>query len=254
MQIMRHCRQCRADAVGMLGADEGESFSPEHYLTEEVADEPAQRQAVRAEIEERRAELAVLRHERGIATEGAGRPRRVVLVAVASKGGGRVNQHFGQAEEFWVYEAAPGWARFVQARNVRRFCSGRIGCDEDPSALGKLVEMLSDCAAVISMEIGPHPREALEREGIRCITIADDADDPESVIEIAVEAAGAALVPVDVAVGTVDAVVAAADFAAEFAAAAVVAANLAAAAEVTVGTARDAALAHAEAFLAGAAR
>jgi nitrogen fixation protein NifB len=198
MQIMRHCRQCRADAVGMLGADEGESFSPERYLTEEVANEPDQRQAVRAEIEERRAELAALRDERGIATEGAGKPQRVVQVAVASTGGGRVNQHFGQAEEFWIYEAAPGWARFVQARNVRRFCSGRLGCDEDPSALGKLVEMLSDCAAVITTEIGPPPREALEQAGIRCITIADDADDPESVIEVAVEAAGAALVGIAV--------------------------------------------------------
>jgi nitrogen fixation protein NifB len=202
MQIMRHCRQCRADAVGMLGADEGEGFSPELYLAEAVANEPERRQAVRADIEERRAELAALRDERGIATEGTGRPQRVVQVAVASKGGGRINQHFGQAEEFWVYEAAPGWARFVQARNVRRFCSGRIGCDEDPSALDKLVEMLSDCAAVISTEIGPPPREALEQAGIRCITLADDADDPESVIEVAVEAAGAALVGTQVAAGT----------------------------------------------------
>jgi len=202
MQIMRHCRQCRADAVGMLGADEGESFSPELYLTEEVADDPERRMksaAVRAEIEQRRAELAALRLERGIATDGAAKPQRLVLVAVASKGGGRVNQHFGQAEEFWVYEAAPGWARFVQARNVRRFCSGLLGCDDDPAALGKLVEMLSDCAAVITAETGPRPREALERAGIRCITIADDADDPESVIEVAVEAAGAALVPGSVA-------------------------------------------------------
>jgi len=201
MQIMRHCRQCRADAVGMLGADEGESFSPELYLTEEVANEPDQRRAVRAEIEQRRAELATLRDERGIATDGAGKPQRLVLVAVASKGGGRVNQHFGQAEEFWVYEAAPGWARFVQARNVARFCSGRLGCDEDPSALGKLVEMLSDCAAVITTEIGPRPREALEQAGIRCLTIADDADDPESVIEVAVEAAGARLIAVEATCG-----------------------------------------------------
>jgi len=138
-----------------------------------------------------------LRDERGIVTDGADKPQRLVLVAVASKGGGRVNQHFGQAEEFWVYEAAPGWARFVQARNVRRFCSGRIGCDEDPSALGKLVEMLSDCAAVITTEIGPRPREALEQAGIDCLTIADDADDPESVIEVAVEAAGARLIAVE---------------------------------------------------------
>jgi nitrogen fixation protein NifB len=194
MQIMRHCRQCRADAVGMLGTDEGESFPPELYLTPLVANEPDQRHAVRAEIEQRRAELAALRDERGIATDGA-KPQDVVLVAVASTGGGRVNQHFGKAEEFWIYEAAPGWARFVQVRNVRRFCSGLLGCDDDPSALGRLVEMLSDCAAVITADTGPRPREALEKVGIRCITVGDEAVGPDSVVEVAVEAAGAALVP-----------------------------------------------------------
>jgi len=193
MQIMRHCRQCRADAVGMLGADEGEDFSPELYLTEDVANEPERRQAVRAEIEIRRAELAALRGERGIASDAAGKPDKIVLVAVASTGAGRVNQHFGRAEEFWIYEAAPGWARFVQARNVRRFCSGLLGCEDDPSALGKLVEMLSDCAAVITADIGPRPREALENIGIRCLTVGDQADGPESVVEVAVETAGTAL-------------------------------------------------------------
>jgi nitrogen fixation protein NifB len=200
MQIMRHCRQCRADAVGMLGEDEGESFVPELYLNQEVANEPDRREAARSEIEQRRAETAVLREERGIATEGvAGRPPRVVLVAVASSGGGRVNQHFGWAEEFWIYEAAPGWARFVQARNVRRFCSGLLGCDDDPSALGKLVSMLSDCSAVIAADIGPRPREALEAKRIRCITVGNDADGPESVVEIAVEAAGATVVAAEAA-------------------------------------------------------
>jgi nitrogen fixation protein NifB len=193
MQIMRHCRQCRADAVGMLGADDGESFPPELYLTPQVANKPDQRQAARAEIERRRAELAALRDERGITTDG-GKPQDLVLVAVASTGGGRVNQHFGKAEEFWIYEGAPGWARFVQVRNVRRFCSGLLGCDDDPSALGRLVEMLSDCAAVITADTGPRPREALEKAGILCITVGDEADGPDSVVEVAVEAAGAALV------------------------------------------------------------
>jgi nitrogen fixation protein NifB len=201
MQIMRHCRQCRADAVGMLGADDGENFGPELYLSEEVADDPDQRLAVRTEIEQRRADAAALRVERGIATEGTGKPAQVVLVAVASTGGGRVNQHFGRAEEFWVYEAAPGWARFVQARNVRRFCSGLLGCDDDPSALDKLVEMLSDCAAVIVTDIGPHPRSALEVAGVRCITVGDDTDGPDSLVEIAVEAAGTALVGTQVLTG-----------------------------------------------------
>jgi nitrogen fixation protein NifB len=155
------------------------------------------------EIEQRRAQLAALRDERGIATDGAGKPRQVVLVAVASTGGGRVNQHFGRAEEFWIYEAAPGWAKFVQARNVRRFCSGLLGCDDGPSALGKLVEMLSDCAAVITADIGPRPREALENVGIRCITVGDDADGPDCVVEVAVEAAGSDLVAAELALSGV---------------------------------------------------
>ena len=89
----------------------------------------------------------------------------------------------------------------MQARNVRRFCSGLLGCDDDPSALDKLVEMLSDCAAVITTEIGPRPREALEQAGIDCLTIADDANDPESVIEVAVEAAGVRLIGVEATCG-----------------------------------------------------
>ena len=80
--------------------------------------------------------------------------------------------------------------------------SGLLGCDDDPSALGKLVSMLSDCAAVIAADIGPRPREALEKVGVRCITVGDDADGPDSVVEIAVEAAGAALVAAETAVHT----------------------------------------------------
>jgi hypothetical protein len=39
------------------------------------------------------------------------------------------------------------------------------------------------------------PREALEEAGIHCITVGDEAEGPDSVVEVAVEAAGAALVP-----------------------------------------------------------
>jgi len=52
---------------------------------------------------------------------------------------------------------------------------------------------------VIAADIGPRPREALEKVGIRCITVGDDADGPDSVVEIAVEAAGAALVAAEAA-------------------------------------------------------
>jgi nitrogen fixation protein NifB len=64
---MRHCRQCRADAVGMLGEDRGGEFTPERIAACDVDDAAASRR--RAEVQ---ADLA--RRVRGQATsaEGAG--------------------------------------------------------------------------------------------------------------------------------------------------------------------------------------
>jgi len=36
MQMMRHCRQCRADAVGLLGEDRSAEFTTEKVMAMEV--------------------------------------------------------------------------------------------------------------------------------------------------------------------------------------------------------------------------
>ena len=52
------------------------------------------------------------------------------VIAVATKGGGRINQHFGHAREFQVYEAAPEGMRFVGHRTVEdAYCQGGFGED-----------------------------------------------------------------------------------------------------------------------------
>ena len=52
-KLMRHCRQCRADAVGLLGEDRGQEFTLDQ-LPEEVAYDPSKRAAYREIVAEER--------------------------------------------------------------------------------------------------------------------------------------------------------------------------------------------------------
>jgi nitrogen fixation protein NifB len=194
MTVMRHCRQCRADAVGLLGQDHGERYGPEAYQGREISYDLIGRERLRVEIERWRQGAQQARESLGINTTGAGRPERVVLVAVATKGGGVVNQHFGHATEFSIYEAAEGWAKLVQIRQVARYCgptaqgtNGPGGGDTRDSTLDSTVRLLSDCAAVLCSKIGPAPREALTAAGIQPMEVYD-------LVDQAVAAAGAALI------------------------------------------------------------
>lgn len=187
MNMMRHCRQCRADAVGLLGEDRGEEFGPPTFLGTQVAYDIEGRRRTHAEIERRREEARAQREALRIESGGTNRPERVVLVAVATKGGGVVNQHFGHAGEFWIYEAGEGWARLVQTRGVARYCEGPSECGEEESDLAKTIRLLGDCAAVLCSKIGPAPRAALNAAGIEAVEVYD-------LIEPAVAAAGARLV------------------------------------------------------------
>lgn len=176
MTMMRHCRQCRADAVGLLGEDRGEEFGPAAFLGKEVSYDIEGRRQMHAEIERRREEVRATRERLRITSGGTGRPDQVVLVAVATKGSGVVNQHFGRAGEFWIYEAGPGWARLVQTRSVARYCEGPSECGEEESVLAKTVRLLCDCAAVLCSKIGPEPREALGAAGIEAVEVYDLID------------------------------------------------------------------------------
>ena len=146
--------------------------------------------AVHAEIERRREQMRSVRDELRLVTSGASRPEQVVLLAVATKGAGVVNQHFGQAEEFWIYEAAPGWAKFVGTRKVDRFCQGPSECFEHETVLERTVRVLADCAAVLCSRIGDEPRRALAAAGIESVEAHDLID--KAVAEVGARHLGAA--------------------------------------------------------------
>jgi nitrogen fixation protein NifB len=161
MAMMRHCRQCRADAVGMLGEDRGAEFTMEKIQHMEIdhAASAAAREAVRAALAERL---------KGTAAPAvpAGGPR-AALIAVATKGGGLINEHFGHAREFLIYEASAHGVRFVGTRRTDQYCTGATECDEEEGKLDRVLNVLEGCAAMLSARIGLAPWKALEAAGIR---------------------------------------------------------------------------------------
>ncbi len=171
MAMMRHCRQCRADAVGMLGEDRGAEFTLDKIETMEIdyAAAMERRRQVHASIEANREAQRKKSGETFVSLAALKRPKketRPVLMAVATKGGGLINEHFGHAREFLIYEASAQDVRFIGHRKVDLYCSGGDTCGDAETALQKTIRALEGCEAVLCSKIGYEPWGALEAAGI----------------------------------------------------------------------------------------
>jgi nitrogen fixation protein NifB len=87
-------------------------------------------------------------------------------MAVASSGSGIINQHFGHAREFLVYEVSPTQMRFLGSRKTTLYCAGTETCGEAENALARSIQALEGCVAVLCSKIGFEPWGALEAAGI----------------------------------------------------------------------------------------
>jgi nitrogen fixation protein NifB len=182
MNMMRHCRQCRADAVGLLGEDRGAEFTmdkveamnfDEDFLAAAMARRVALREKVAAEREAKHAKAhapqppgqAVISFMRRPASAdfSEGRP---VLMAVAAKGG-LINEHFGHAREFLIYEVTDAGAKMVGHRKTELYCSGDDSCGEGEDVLAKTIRALQGCEVVLCSKIGYEPWGRLEAAGIQ---------------------------------------------------------------------------------------
>ena len=163
MNMMRHCRQCRADAVGLLGEDRSAEFTTDKIMAMEVNYDldiaeglsgQGRRGARQAKVAAKQEELETLAGEMSDIK---------LLVAVATKGSGLINEHFGHAKEFQVYELSTAGAKFVGHRRVDLYCQGGFG-DED--SLETVIRAINDCHAVFVAKIGGCPKSDLLKAGI----------------------------------------------------------------------------------------
>lgn len=168
MKMMRHCRQCRADAVGLLGEDRSQEFSKEKFLEMTPEYDMEQRATVHEGIEKFKEELKVAKDKALAGKKFANSPK--ILVAVATKGGGLVNQHFGHAKEFQIYEVGGDEVRFVSHRKIDQYCQG--GYSEEAS-FEHIMKAIADCKAVLVSKIGNCPQEKLQEAGIKTVEAYD---------------------------------------------------------------------------------
>jgi nitrogen fixation protein NifB len=174
MTMMRHCRQCRADAVGRLGEDRGAEFSLERLENTAVdyAAAMLHRQAVQQAIAKQlinrqvnpEAKLQFIPiKKKPLAKSSA---TRSIRMAVASKGNGLINEHFGHAKEFLIYEASSQGVRFIGHRKTELYCEGSDTCGDKEVVLDNIIQLLADCEVVLCARIGFEPWRALEAAGL----------------------------------------------------------------------------------------
>jgi len=174
MNMMRHCRQCRADAVGLLGEDRGSEFTMDKIEEMDINYPEAMKMraevhaAINEELESKR--LAKESKVQLVSIQGL-KPKveetRPVLMAIATKGGGVINEHFGHASEFLIYEASSAGVRFIGHRKTTPYCEGGDTCGDGESALDKTLRILAGCEAVLCSKVGYEPWGPLEAAGIQ---------------------------------------------------------------------------------------
>ncbi|TWH47521.1 NifB/NifX family molybdenum-iron cluster-binding protein [Sporomusa sp. KB1] len=83
-------------------------------------------------------------------------------VAVASTDGITINEHFGRAKEFWIYEVAEtGAYTFLERREIPQDTNA-----SHTHAASKTIELLADVAVVLAAQIGRQAEAELQTKGI----------------------------------------------------------------------------------------
>ncbi|UFH58423.1 nitrogenase cofactor biosynthesis protein NifB [Sulfurovum mangrovi] len=168
MKLMQHCRQCRADAVGLIGEDRGQEFTKDTFATMsfddlEVKYDLEGRKETQEKIEEFRffldkANERVRKEKEDLSSDG-----QTILVAVTTAGEGMINQHFGSVKEFLIYEAGDRGIRFIHHRKVEyEYCAGPDGANP----IDGIIEKLKDCKLILTAKIGGCPQDDLANAGL----------------------------------------------------------------------------------------
>lgn len=93
-------------------------------------------------------------------------------VAIVSSDGKVINQHFGKASRFLVFEVDNGKIQFIEERKNIPLCgSAEDGHADD--ALSRTIALISDCAAVFCARIGSRVEEELINNEIRPVEAPD---------------------------------------------------------------------------------
>jgi predicted Fe-Mo cluster-binding NifX family protein len=92
-------------------------------------------------------------------------------IAVVSKDGVNVDEHFGQARRFLIYDCGDT-VRLVEERQAEPLSVGDTHHPFDPQKFGRIADLLKDCIKVYVMKIGEAPANKLKESGIEPVIYA----------------------------------------------------------------------------------
>ena len=133
LEQMYHCKQCRADAIGMLNKD-----ISMHYTASKKKE----------------------------FTKKLPEGNTAIRFAVASKSGILIDEHFGHAKVFYIYDYINGKPIYIENRKVTKYCSGSDDCDNEQDKIDNILSAIGDCQGVIVLRIGSIPEKKLKDRGI----------------------------------------------------------------------------------------
>ncbi|MCR5121409.1 MAG: dinitrogenase iron-molybdenum cofactor biosynthesis protein [Ruminococcus sp.] len=95
-------------------------------------------------------------------------------IAIATSDGFTVNEHFGHAKFFRVYEVGETSFIFLEVRDAVAACQHQLG--HDTTRFDKIIELLSDCGAVLVQKIGEGAAAYLISKGVRVFEVSGSID------------------------------------------------------------------------------
>jgi nitrogen fixation protein NifB len=162
-RMMRHCKQCRADAIGLLADDRSSEFILSDGCGSVCGSKSGGPNVVFEEHPD----------------------EEEMLVAVASSDGAKTDSGFGNAKIFRVYASDGKTVRFI--KDVESPKGTPVAGEEHSKRIRTIIDMLGGVKAVAVSEIGHMPEKMLLAKGIAVVITDSDSD------IAAMEAASAAL-------------------------------------------------------------
>lgn len=105
-----------------------------------------------------------------------------MLIAVASQDGREINQHFGHAERFLIFDVEGVEVKLVDEKKVERYCTYDQDHPLRAHVLKAIADALGGCRALICAQIGQGPQMEMERLGIE--TFVADGPIKPTVVEL----------------------------------------------------------------------
>lgn len=155
---MKHCQQCRADAVGMLEEDRSAEFN--------IKDIDPNPEDYRQTMSER------CRFQSALISKGASETQASLVVAVASNNNEQINLHFGHTDCFKLYIITKNEQHFIGERRIARYCNAenhQQTSSSNESNLENTIKALHGVDLVLCCRIGTPPSEALEKANIKAV-------------------------------------------------------------------------------------